>query len=53
MPQMLPLNWLFLYIFFILLYIFFLKLNYFSYKPFFLKNNNNIIFLNNKLNWKW
>nr|YP_010271031.1 ATP synthase F0 subunit 8 [Scarites subterraneus]UFR82461.1 ATP synthase F0 subunit 8 [Scarites subterraneus]UJY97976.1 ATP synthase F0 subunit 8 [Scarites subterraneus] len=53
MPQMAPMNWLFLYMFFILIFLLF---NFFNYYMFLIKNNKH---LNNKnysikiMNWKW
>nr|YP_010507210.1 ATP synthase F0 subunit 8 [Amara ovata]UXF64361.1 ATP synthase F0 subunit 8 [Amara ovata] len=53
MPQMAPMNWLFLYIMFNII---FLMFNFFNYYMFLIKNTmksnkNNNIFKN--LNWKW
>nr|WPN89794.1 ATP synthase F0 subunit 8 [Fenusa sp. 1 GYN-2023a] len=54
MPQMYPLSWLNLYIFFISIFIFFIIMNfYIYYKPL-----NNILMKNNliktkKINWMW
>nr|QRM17300.1 ATP synthase F0 subunit 8 [Cordylepherus sp. YY-2021] len=52
MPQMSPLNWLILFIFFSLIFIFINMLNYFilNYKY---SKKNNLKKINNKLNWKW
>nr|AFQ62210.1 ATP synthase F0 subunit 8 [Hypomedon debilicornis] len=52
MPQMAPMNWLFLFIFFILIFLMFNSLNYFS----FIYNNKSMINKNSKtfnINWKW
>nr|ARH54055.1 ATP synthase F0 subunit 8 [Agabus uliginosus] len=53
MPQMAPMNWLFLYIFFSIIFILFNFLNYYM----FIINNNKIYNNNNLLkkifNWKW
>nr|WRO45289.1 ATP synthase F0 subunit 8 [Phyllothelys breve] len=53
MPQMMPLNWLMLFLFFSLLLILFNMLNYYN-------SHNEFTFLTNKkkitktsLNWKW
>nr|AMW68011.1 ATP synthase F0 subunit 8 [Negha inflata] len=52
MPQMAPMNWLFLYILFISLFMLFLMKNYF-----FLSNNFKSINISSlkleKKNWKW
>nr|AXS64878.1 ATP synthase F0 subunit 8 [Brentidae sp. KM-2017] len=51
MPQMAPLNWLFLFIIFMMTFIMFNIMNYFSF--FYLPK---IYFLNKtliQLNWKW
>nr|YP_010449378.1 ATP synthase F0 subunit 8 [Jamides bochus]UTT74582.1 ATP synthase F0 subunit 8 [Jamides bochus] len=53
MPQMMPLNWIMLFIFFICIYIMFNIMNYyiFSYKnKFLMKKYNN---MNKNFNWKW
>nr|ATL15426.1 ATP synthase F0 subunit 8 [Callosobruchus analis] len=52
MPQMAPLNWLSLMIFFMLILLIFNLENYFSFFypiKYFKSNNKNII----KYNWKW
>nr|YP_009555374.1 ATP synthase F0 subunit 8 [Triodia sylvina]AZU95911.1 ATP synthase F0 subunit 8 [Triodia sylvina] len=53
MPQMYPLNWIMLFIFFILIFIMFNIMNYYIY----LKKNKNIFkkLFSTKLNliWKW
>nr|AXS65733.1 ATP synthase F0 subunit 8 [Staphylinoidea sp. 8 KM-2017] len=51
MPQMAPLNWLSLFIMFIIIYIMFNFLNYYSFSYFTSKNffTKKI----NKINWKW
>nr|YP_011002921.1 ATP synthase F0 subunit 8 [Leucoptera coffeella]WPR14287.1 ATP synthase F0 subunit 8 [Leucoptera coffeella] len=53
MPQMMPINWIFLFLMFITIFLLFIIMNYFNYnikieKKNYLKNNN---FKN--LNWKW
>nr|AML26778.1 ATP synthase F0 subunit 8 [Scarabaeidae sp. BMNH 1274752] len=51
MPQMAPLNWLMLFIYFCMMFIIFNMMNYylFTYKPnsYFYKKKIN------KINWKW
>nr|AII02343.1 ATP synthase F0 subunit 8 [Tineola bisselliella] len=53
MPQMMPLNWFFLFFYFILFFMLFNILNYYIFKI----NNNNKLFLKNKnikfFYWKW
>nr|WGL40321.1 ATP synthase F0 subunit 8 [Tomicus brevipilosus] len=52
MPQMAPMNWLVLFIMFILLFILTMIINYFSFYYYPSKTNKN--FLDNKnINWKW
>nr|QTH79137.1 ATP synthase F0 subunit 8 [Taxoblenus sinicus] len=54
MPQMFPLNWIFLLIFFSLIFIFFNIMNYYSLKVFFHNSKNLKMFLSsNKTIWKW
>nr|QRV62396.1 ATP synthase F0 subunit 8 [Deronectes parvicollis] len=52
MPQMAPMNWLFLYMFFFVILIMF---NFMTYYMFLLKNNNLSLNKINKKNysWKW
>nr|YP_010999484.1 ATP synthase F0 subunit 8 [Synuchus nitidus]WPM98396.1 ATP synthase F0 subunit 8 [Synuchus nitidus] len=53
MPQMAPMNWLFLYFIFTLIFLMFNFLNYYMYL---IKNSNNSIknnYLSKMLNWKW
>nr|AOY36206.1 ATP synthase F0 subunit 8 [Palpita nigropunctalis] len=53
MPQMMPINWIFSFIFFILIFIIFNIMNYYIL----INKNNKNIFLKKKLNknliWKW
>nr|YP_010620944.1 ATP synthase F0 subunit 8 [Catara rugosicollis]WAX39288.1 ATP synthase F0 subunit 8 [Catara rugosicollis] len=52
MPQMMPLSWMILFIFFSIMYMLFNFINYYSYIP--SKNLNNKESINIKmLNWKW
>nr|YP_010586020.1 ATP synthase F0 subunit 8 [Anisocentropus maculatus]UZZ43756.1 ATP synthase F0 subunit 8 [Anisocentropus maculatus] len=51
MPQMLPLNWLLMYLLTIICFFFILKINYFTYKPSF--NTSSISFNKKKMLWKW
>nr|YP_010743878.1 ATP synthase F0 subunit 8 [Polythlipta liquidalis]WET30818.1 ATP synthase F0 subunit 8 [Polythlipta liquidalis] len=52
MPQMMPINWILSFFFFILIFIIFNIMNYFIYVN---KNYKNNIFLkkNKNLYWKW
>nr|ARH54109.1 ATP synthase F0 subunit 8 [Bembidion varium] len=52
MPQMAPINWLFLYFLFIMIYF---MINFLNYYLFLYKNNNlnQKTFKNLKMNWKW
>nr|YP_009694374.1 ATP synthase F0 subunit 8 [Carabus granulatus]QEI26034.1 ATP synthase F0 subunit 8 [Carabus granulatus] len=54
MPQMAPMNWLFLYFMFTIIFLMFNFLNYYLYL---IKNTNNYTLKNNYmkkiLNWKW
>nr|UAM91050.1 ATP synthase F0 subunit 8 [Euura bridgmanii] len=52
MPQMFPINWLILYIFFMTLFIMFIINNYF-FSNLANKKNKKIFLKLNKLNWKW
>nr|YP_010613975.1 ATP synthase F0 subunit 8 [Athyma orientalis]WAS08721.1 ATP synthase F0 subunit 8 [Athyma orientalis] len=54
MPQMMPINWIFSFIFFIMIFIIFNIMNYFIFN--FKNNNFNIInkkMLKNNFSWKW
>nr|WGO58084.1 ATP synthase F0 subunit 8 [Rhabdoblatta orlovi] len=51
MPQMMPLSWLTLYLFFIMMLLIFSFINYYSFipQPLSLKKNTS----SKTLNWKW
>nr|ALO76323.1 ATP synthase F0 subunit 8 [Brachynopus latus] len=51
MPQMMPLNWLMMFIFFTMTFLIFNSLNYFSFK--YLPKNINLTIKKKTLNWKW
>nr|YP_009236668.1 ATP synthase F0 subunit 8 [Acraea zetes]AMJ17142.1 ATP synthase F0 subunit 8 [Acraea zetes] len=54
MPQMMPINWLFYFIFFICIFILFMIINYFIFNYKIEVINKNISFFKNKNNnWKW
>nr|YP_009175631.1 ATP synthase F0 subunit 8 [Atrijuglans hetaohei]ALH16788.1 ATP synthase F0 subunit 8 [Atrijuglans hetaohei] len=52
MPQMMPINWIFSFIFFIIIFIIFIIMNYYIFNK-----NNNFLKINKKtfknLYWKW
>nr|YP_010852811.1 ATP synthase F0 subunit 8 [Graphium cloanthus]WGL40230.1 ATP synthase F0 subunit 8 [Graphium cloanthus] len=54
MPQMMPINWIMMFIYFILTFILFNIMNYYIFYP---KNKNNLFpltkILKKNLNWKW
>nr|YP_009538107.1 ATP synthase F0 subunit 8 [Athyma ranga]AYN60889.1 ATP synthase subunit 8 [Athyma ranga] len=54
MPQMMPINWIFSFIFFIVIFIIFNIMNYFIFEH---KNINynisNKKFMKNNFSWKW
>nr|YP_010952518.1 ATP synthase F0 subunit 8 [Sataspes xylocoparis]WMQ52773.1 ATP synthase F0 subunit 8 [Sataspes xylocoparis] len=52
MPQMMPINWIISFFFFICIYILFNIMNYYIYSNLNNKKNHNKMFKNN-LNWKW
>nr|QNP10009.1 ATP synthase F0 subunit 8 [Aulacochthebius sp. IBE<ESP> RA1155] len=51
MPQMAPMNWISLFIYFSMIFMIFNSLNYFSFKYNILSSNFKKSI--NKLNWKW
>nr|YP_010730234.1 ATP synthase F0 subunit 8 [Biomeigenia flava]WEG23049.1 ATP synthase F0 subunit 8 [Biomeigenia flava] len=55
MPQMAPMNWLFLFIIFSISFMIFNMMNYYSFIPMMPKLNiyNNNSQLMNSMNWKW
>nr|YP_010259502.1 ATP synthase F0 subunit 8 [Ahamus yushuensis]UIX24742.1 ATP synthase F0 subunit 8 [Ahamus yushuensis]UJP71234.1 ATP synthase F0 subunit 8 [Thitarodes sp. XS20]WRY71462.1 ATP synthase F0 subunit 8 [Ahamus luquensis] len=53
MPQMYPLNWIMLFIYFILIFILFNILNYYIYMYKSNNLNNKLLFKNINLTWKW
>nr|ARH54889.1 ATP synthase F0 subunit 8 [Bradycellus ruficollis] len=53
MPQMAPMNWLFLYLMFTIIFMLF---NFLNYYMFLIKNKNNLTknnYMNKILEWKW
>nr|WRO44990.1 ATP synthase F0 subunit 8 [Asiopodabrus sp. 'cheni'] len=53
MPQMAPLSWLNLFIFFITVFLIFNSLNYFYFNKSFNSKSKSINKNNIKTNWKW
>nr|ALO77009.1 ATP synthase F0 subunit 8 [Mordellidae sp. GENSP02] len=51
MPQMAPLNWLTLMIFFLLMFLLILTLNYFSFQN--KSSKAKSVLTSYKINWKW
>nr|WGL39512.1 ATP synthase F0 subunit 8 [Limbodessus compactus] len=52
MPQMMPLNWIFLYLMFLIIFFIFNFMNYYIHSL--TMNFNNVKKMKNKiLNWKW
>nr|YP_010148411.1 ATP synthase F0 subunit 8 [Analcellicampa danfengensis]QQV69250.1 ATP synthase F0 subunit 8 [Analcellicampa danfengensis] len=52
MPQMFPLNWIILYIYFIIIF-FLLIINNFYYTNLLNKTNYTLKMNSNKMSWKW
>nr|ALO71006.1 ATP synthase F0 subunit 8 [Pselaphinae sp. 4 EF-2015] len=52
MPQMAPINWIFLYLLFILIFMMFNFSNYYYYF-FSLKNNFKLNYFKKNKSWKW
>nr|YP_009050378.1 ATP synthase F0 subunit 8 [Carterocephalus silvicola]AIC09077.1 ATP synthase F0 subunit 8 [Carterocephalus silvicola] len=54
MPQMMPINWIISFLFFILIFILFNILNYYIFNINKMNNKNKIFLKKNyPLNWKW
>nr|AII02502.1 ATP synthase F0 subunit 8 [Doa sp. MJT-2014] len=53
MPQMMPINWLISFLFFIIIFIIFNIMNYFIFNVKFNNVSNKKIFKKNKILWKW
>nr|WGO58006.1 ATP synthase F0 subunit 8 [Rhabdoblatta densimaculata] len=51
MPQMMPLSWLTLYLFFILMLLVFSFINYYSFIP--SPTSEKKLLSTNSMNWKW
>nr|YP_010248181.1 ATP synthase F0 subunit 8 [Gonodactylus smithii]YP_337839.1 ATP synthase F0 subunit 8 [Gonodactylus chiragra]ABA18051.1 ATP synthase F0 subunit 8 [Gonodactylus chiragra]QTK16222.1 ATP synthase F0 subunit 8 [Gonodactylus smithii]UEV86992.1 ATP synthase F0 subunit 8 [Gonodactylellus affinis] len=52
MPQMSPLLWLNLYVFFFLIFMLFVMMNYFTYTPS-MKEQETLKYEPHQMNWKW
>nr|QXG82636.1 ATP synthase F0 subunit 8 [Rhagonycha fulva] len=53
MPQMAPLSWLNLFIYFILVFLFFNSLNYFYFNKSSISQDKKMFKNLNKISWKW
>nr|QRN71395.1 ATP synthase F0 subunit 8 [Cantharis plagiata] len=53
MPQMAPLSWLNLFIYFIIIFMIYNSLNYFFFNKSFISQNQKKIIKNQKMTWKW
>nr|YP_010564269.1 ATP synthase F0 subunit 8 [Colobochyla salicalis]UYX62279.1 ATP synthase F0 subunit 8 [Colobochyla salicalis] len=53
MPQMMPINWLMSFFFFLLIYLIFNIMNYYIYNINSPKMNNKLNLKNKNLTWKW
>nr|AHZ89290.1 ATP synthase F0 subunit 8 [Pararge aegeria aegeria] len=54
MPQMMPINWLFSFFFFIMIFIMFKIINYYIFNyNYNIKNLSKISKIKNNLYWKW
>nr|YP_010463334.1 ATP synthase F0 subunit 8 [Rusicada privata]UUJ37862.1 ATP synthase F0 subunit 8 [Rusicada privata]WCO87235.1 ATP synthase F0 subunit 8 [Rusicada privata] len=53
MPQMMPINWLMSFFFFILIYLIFNFMNYYIYKINLSNNKKSNNFIMKNFNWKW
>nr|YP_010586215.1 ATP synthase F0 subunit 8 [Gumaga orientalis]UZZ43977.1 ATP synthase F0 subunit 8 [Gumaga orientalis] len=56
MPQMMPLNWILLYMFILIIFMIFFIMNYYIHinnNPNMLLNKNMSFNISNKMNWMW
>nr|AVN68269.1 ATP synthase F0 subunit 8 [Tryonicus parvus] len=53
MPQMMPMNWTMLFIFFLITFMVFNTINYFSYLPMTKEQQKLNKKSKDKMNWKW
>nr|YP_010718946.1 ATP synthase F0 subunit 8 [Nematus trochanteratus]YP_010718959.1 ATP synthase F0 subunit 8 [Nematus hequensis]WDQ45592.1 ATP synthase F0 subunit 8 [Nematus trochanteratus]WDQ45605.1 ATP synthase F0 subunit 8 [Nematus hequensis] len=52
MPQMFPINWLILYMYFLIIFLLFI-INIYFFSNLNIKKNKKILLKMNKLDWKW
>nr|WHL46451.1 ATP synthase F0 subunit 8 [Acronicta hercules] len=53
MPQMMPINWLISFMFFLMIFLIFNIMNYYVFEKKNLNKFNNLIIKSKNLNWKW
>nr|AIW64968.1 ATP synthase F0 subunit 8 [Nyctemera arctata albofasciata] len=53
MPQMMPINWLMSFFFFLIIFLIFNIMNYYIYNNLNMNNKQKINFKKMNLNWKW
>nr|YP_010615440.1 ATP synthase F0 subunit 8 [Dodona egeon]WAT94110.1 ATP synthase F0 subunit 8 [Dodona egeon] len=53
MPQMMPINWMLSFMFFIFIFILFNIMNYYIFNYKFFMKINNLKKINKNFNWKW
>nr|AXU98801.1 ATP synthase F0 subunit 8 [Gonepteryx rhamni] len=53
MPQMMPINWLFYFLFFLSVFIMFNIMNYYIYYNININNKLNLFIKKKIFNWKW
>nr|YP_010329775.1 ATP synthase F0 subunit 8 [Actebia praecox]UNP54512.1 ATP synthase F0 subunit 8 [Actebia praecox] len=53
MPQMMPINWLISFFFFLLIYLIFNIMNYYIFNKKIMNKNNNLSIKLKNFNWKW
>nr|AII02489.1 ATP synthase F0 subunit 8 [Noctua pronuba] len=53
MPQMMPINWLISFFFFLLIYLIFNIMNYYIFNKKISNKNNNLMIKLKNFNWKW
>nr|YP_009434365.1 ATP synthase F0 subunit 8 [Athetis lepigone]ATE89009.1 ATP synthase F0 subunit 8 [Athetis lepigone]ATE89022.1 ATP synthase F0 subunit 8 [Athetis lepigone]ATE89035.1 ATP synthase F0 subunit 8 [Athetis lepigone]ATE89048.1 ATP synthase F0 subunit 8 [Athetis lepigone]ATE89061.1 ATP synthase F0 subunit 8 [Athetis lepigone] len=53
MPQMMPINWMISFLFFLLVYLIFNIMNYYIFNKKKLNKNNNFSIKLKNFNWKW
>nr|QHZ87421.1 ATP synthase F0 subunit 8 [Platycnemis phyllopoda] len=53
MPQMAPMSWMILFLFFSMMLIMFSTMNYYHYSPEIKKSETNVSMNHSKKSWKW